>query len=331
MLIFGLDPEPTLARAIARHLGQSLAPHEARHFEDGESKLRPLVDPVGADIYVVQGLHGESGDSPQDKLVKLLMFVATLRDHGASQVTAVVPYLAYSRKDRRTKPFDPLGSRHVAQLFEAVGTGAVITLEVHNVAAFENAFRRPVLNLDAHPAFDALVQEHCRGDRLVVASPDPGGVKRAQLWREGLQERWRRPVGVAFCDKRRTDDKVDGTGRVAGDVAGATVLLVDDLAVSGHTLQRGAAALRAAGADRVLACIAHPLFAAEAAQTLGGNEIAEIGISDSVPRPDPATGPWQALADRLRIVSCASLLADAIAGRHAGWSRRGVGKQAAGG
>ena len=94
MLLFSLDSDATFAQALAASLGQPLAPHEDRRFEDGEHKLRPLADPRGRDAYVVASLHGGPVDSPQDKLCLLLMFIATLREHGAARVTAVVPYLA---------------------------------------------------------------------------------------------------------------------------------------------------------------------------------------------------------------------------------------------
>ncbi len=157
MLLFSLDPECRLAPVLAAALDETLARHEDRRFEDGEHKLRPLVDPRGDDVYVLCSLHGGPHESPHDKLCRLLLFIATLREHGAARVTAVVPYLAYARKDRQTKPFDPVTLRYVAQLFEAVGTDQVIVLEAHNVAAFQNAFRCTTLHLDAHRAFDATV------------------------------------------------------------------------------------------------------------------------------------------------------------------------------
>ena len=186
MLIFSLDPESTFATALAAELDETLSRHEDRAFEDGEHKLRPLVDPRGDDVYVVASLHGGPQDSPHDKLCRLLMFIATLREHGAARVSAVVPYLAYARKDRQTKPFDPVTLRYVAQLFEAVGTAQLLVLEAHNVAALQNAFRCTTLHLDAHPAFDGVAIDVARGGPIAVASPDPGGVKRAQLWREAL-------------------------------------------------------------------------------------------------------------------------------------------------
>lgn len=319
MLIFSLDQDSAFAQALAARLEHPIAPHEERHFADGERKLRPLVDPRGADAYVLHSLHGGPADSPHDKLCRLLMFIATLREHGAGQVTAVVPYLAYARKDRRTKPYDPVGLRYVAQMFEAVGTAQLIALEVHNVAGLQNAFRCTTQHLDAHPAFLAVAQENAAAESLSVASPDPGGVKRAQLWREALEEKLARPVGFAMVDKRRSAGLLDGTHLVAGEVEGATVLLIDDLIASGETMQRAAAALRHAGARKIVVCAAHGLFVDSAARALVDDNIAEVVVTDSVP---PFRLPEGSPArKKLRVVSCVPLFADAIRQSHEAWRR----------
>ncbi|MDO9166650.1 MAG: ribose-phosphate diphosphokinase [Rhodoferax sp.] len=318
MLLFSLDPDVTFGQALATSLGVSLAPHEDRRFEDGEHKLRPLADPRGRDAYVIYSLHGGPQDSPHDKLCHLLMFIATLRDHGAARVTAVVPYLAYARKDRQTKPFDPVTLRYVAQLFEAVGTSQVIVLEAHNVAAFQNAFRCTTLHLEAHLAFDAIVTELAGERALAVASPDPGGVKRAQLWRESLEKRLSRPVGFAMVDKRRSAGVVSSDNLVAGEVGGMTVLLLDDLIASGETMKRAALALRQAGAREVLAFAAHGLFIGPAADALGDDSISVIVVTDSV--PPFRLPPHAAARSKLRVVSAAPLFAQAISASHAAWS-----------
>ena len=318
MLMFDLDTDTGLGKALAADLDQELSPFERRAFEDGETKIRPLVDPRGDDIYVIQSLHGDERYSPQDKLVALLMFVATLRDHGADRVTAVVPYLAYARKDRRTKAFDPVGSRYVAQMLEQMGIAQLIVLEAHNPAALENSFRCPVTHLEGHRAFDSVADEF-RSERLVVASPDPGGVKRAQLWCEHLAQRTGTHVGFAMLDKRRSDDVVSGLTTVVGDVAGATVLLIDDLIASGHTLLRAARPLREAGARRVVACAAHGLFVEGADHSLGDPSLDRVVVCDSVPafRVSAAS----ALHDKLQIVSCVPLFAEAVRDSHAAWCR----------
>lgn len=320
MLIFALDRhDQLLAQAVADDLEVDLAPHEDRGFEDGESKGRPLVDPRGADCYVLLGLHGGPDATPHDKLSRLLFFIATLRDHGAARVTAVLPYMAFARKDRRTQPFDPVSQRYLAQLIEAVGTQQVITLEAHNVAAMQNAFRIPTQHLPVHAVFAGLAAELETAGRIVVASPDPGGVKRAQLWQEDLAQQLKRPVGFAMLDKRRSEGRSEGATALAGDVRDAVVLLVDDLIATGTTLQRAALALRAAGARRVLACAAHGLFIAPAADTLADPAIDQVLVSDSLPAfRVPAEG---ALRDKLRVVSCVPPLAAAMRESHAAWTR----------
>lgn len=317
MLIFSLDGSDPLAEALCDALDESRSPHEDRAFEDGERKTRPLVDPRGEDIYVVASLHGGPHESPHDKLCRLLMFVATLRDHGAARVTAVVPYLAYGRKDRRTKPWDPVSIRYVAQLFEAVGTAQLIVLEAHNPGALQTAFRGITVHVDAWPAFDAALSDVAAEGPYAVASPDPGGVKRAQIWREALEHRLLRPVGFAMVDKRRSAGLVSGLRLVAGDVAGRTVLLLDDLIASGETMQRAAAALRHEGAREVVVFAAHGLFLPPAAERLCDAGISRVVVTDSVPpfRLPPA-GP---AAARLRVVSAVPWLAAAIRDSHAAW------------
>ena len=189
---------------------------------------------------MVQSLHGGPAESASDKLVRLLFFIGALKDAGAARVTAVTPYLAYARKDRRTKPHDPVTTRYVAQMFEAVGTDAVVALDVHNPAAFENAFRIRTVALTAAPLFvDYAKKLAGAGEKLCVVSPDLGGGKRAELLRAALEAAIGKPVGKGFAEKHRSGGVVSGDMFV-GEVAGATVLLVDDLISTGGTLLRAA-------------------------------------------------------------------------------------------
>lgn len=319
-MLFSLQPQDrALALALAQALDTDLALHQERVFEDGEAKLRPLADPRGADVYVLASLYGEPGDSPRDKLCRLLFFSAVLKDHGAARVTAVVPYLAFARKDRRTKPFDPVTLRYVAQLMEAAGVAQLVTVEAHNIAAVENAFRCPVWHVPLHQLFAGEAQALAEAAALAVASPDPGGLKRAQAWQEDLAERLRRPVALAMVDKRRSEGVVSGGELVAGDVRGHEVLLVDDLIATGGTVQRAAAALLGAGARRVRVCAAHGLFVPPASQRLADAAVAEVLVSDTVPAFRLAEG--DALRAKMRTVGCTQALAAAVRASHTSFIR----------
>lgn len=289
--------------AVARALDRALDPLEEREFEDGEHKARPMTCVRGTDAYVICGMHGDAQAGPERRLIRLLFLISTLRDHGAARVTALIPYLAYARKDRRTKARDPLTLAYVARLLEAAGADRVAALEPHNRAAFETALRIEALPLDLRrvmlePAA-ALAGE--TGPPVVVASPDPGGVKRAQLFREALEARLGRPVGSALVEKRRSAGVVSGD-LIAGDVSGARVLLVDDLIASGGTLIRAARAALAAGADSVRACAAHGLFSARDAAALTDPALA--GEGQRRPAARPAAGGAGAPAGLLRRPGC---------------------------
>ena len=152
-MLFALEASRDLGTRVAGALGTVLARHEERGFEDGEHKSRSLENVRGRDVYVLQSLYGDREQSVNDKLVRLLFFLGALKDASAAQVTAVTPYLCYARKDRRTKPRDPVTMRYVAQVLEAVGTDRVVTMDVHNLAAYQNAFRIPAEHLEAKRLF----------------------------------------------------------------------------------------------------------------------------------------------------------------------------------
>ncbi|WP_186421317.1 ribose-phosphate diphosphokinase [Bosea sp. CS1GBMeth4] len=311
-MLFALAGSDELGRSVAAKLDMALAAHEEREFEDGEHKIRPLDPVAGADVYVLHSLHGGPRASANDKLCRLLFFIAALRDAGAARVTAIAPYLCYARKDRRTKPNDPVTTRYVAALFEAMGTDIVVTLEVHNEAAFENAFRCRTVALSAAPVLVERVLQLVGDEPLCVVSPDLGGGKRAELFREALEAAVGRPVGKAFAEKHRSAGIVSGDLFV-GEVAGATCIVVDDLVSTGGTLVRAARAALVGGGRRVIACVAHGLFMAGASEILADPAIERIVATDTVPPFRLGSG---AVRDKLDLVSAAPLIAAAIGRLH---------------
>jgi ribose-phosphate pyrophosphokinase len=308
MELFALNATHEFGLSIAAALQIELAPHEEREFEDGEHKARPLISVRGCDVYVVQSLHSGPEGSVNDKLCRLLFFIGALKENGANRVTAVIPYLAYARKDRQTKPRDPVTTRYLAVLLEAAGADRVMTLEVHNIVAYQNAFRCQTLHLDPRRLF-AREALGVIGDRpVVVASPDPGGVKRAQLFRETLELTLKRSVGSAFLEKRRSAGVVTGN-ILAGEVEGATVLVIDDLISTGGTLARAAKACRDHGAAKVYAFAAHGLFVGNASQVIRQSDLALTLMTDTVP---PFRLQPEMIGNQVRVIPAAPLFAEAI-------------------
>ena len=312
LMLFALTASAGFGTAVATALNQPLAKHEEREFEDGEHKARPL-DPVrGADVYVIHSLHGEPGNSANDKLCRLLFFIGALKDAGAARVTAIAPYLCYARKDRRTKFNDPVTTRYVAGLFESVGTDAIVTLDVHNPVAFENAFRCRTVALTAAPLLVDYVKALPK-QKLAVVSPDAGGAKRAELFREALEGTLGHPVGKGITEKHRSAGVVSGDLFV-GDVADATALIIDDLISTGTTLLRTARAARQAGARHVIALVTHGLFMPGSAEVLADPAIDRLAVTDVVPPFRLGANPVRAKIDTL---AAAPLVADAIGRLHA--------------
>lgn len=312
--LFALHGSEALGERISQRLEIPLSRHEEREFEDGEHKIRPLQRVAGHHVFVVHTLHGDAAASPNDRLCRLLFFVGALKDAGAERVTALTPYLCYSRKDRRTKPYDPVTSRYVATLFEAMGVHSVVTLDVHNVAAFENAFRCPTRHLQPGELFAGHLAPLV-GDRpVVVLAPDAGAAKRAENLRQNLETRLGRPVGRAMMEKTRSEGVVSGEA-LYGDVSGACVIAADDIIATGTTMLRAAAACRRGGAVELYAAASHGLFRAGTAALAGDGGFDRVIVTDSVPS---CRKTGAGLGGRLTVLGCADLFADAVVAEHFG-------------
>lgn len=307
-LLFALNGSQAYAACVARHLGCSLAAHEERLYEDGEHKSWPLQAVNGRQVVVFHSLYGDSQQSGNDKLCHLLFFCGALKDAGARRVQVVAPYLCYGRKERRTQPQDPIISRYVAAMFEACGVDRLLTLEVHNDAAFDNAFRIPSQNLQGTELFADHFSARVGDGDVVAVSPDTGGIKRAEQFRHALQQRLGRPVASAYMAKHRRDDIVTDS-LLIGDVQGKTAIIIDDLISTGSTLLRAAQACHAAGATRILAGAVHGLFTA-GSELLDSPLLESIVVFDSVP---PFRLAPELAAQRLQILDSSAAVAALLA------------------
>jgi ribose-phosphate pyrophosphokinase len=315
-MLFALGASRSFGERIAERLGVRLAEHEERGFEDGEHKSRPLVNVRARNVFVVQSLYSDPAQSVNDKLCRLLFFIGALQDASAAHVTAVIPYLCYARKDRKTKPRDPVTTRYLAALFEAVGTARILTMEVHNLAAYQNAFRCPTEHLETHKLFVDYFAPLLRDKAAVVISPDIGGLKRAEAFRNALSKATGREAASAFLEKHRSAGIVSGEA-IVGEIAGKVAVIVDDLISTGTTIQRAAKACRELGARTVYVAAAHGLFVGQANRVVADESCEQIVVTDTVPpfRLDPGI-----VRDKLVVLGAAALFAEAIERIHGGGS-----------
>ncbi|ACK66877.1 ribose-phosphate pyrophosphokinase [Rippkaea orientalis PCC 8801] len=314
--LFSLNTTRPLGQKISEKLGILLSDHEEREFEDGEHKIRPLINVRGCDVFVLDSLYSEPKATVNDKLCNLLFFIGALKDAAAHRVTAIVPYLCYSRKDRKSKPRDPVTTRYVASLFEAVGCDRIVTLDVHNLAAFQNAFRCATEHLEGTNLFVEYFAPLVADGNVVVVSPDIGGIKRAEQFRQSLSRRLSKEISQAFVEKYRTGGVISGE-KLVGDVSGRVAIIIDDLISSGTTLARAASTCRQHGATKVYAVATHGVFAQASNEVLATPDLEQVVITNTI---IPFRLTADIVKDKLTILDTSSLLASAIDRIHHGGS-----------
>ena len=316
MKLFSMRSSLSFGELISEQLHINLSELEEREFEDGEHKTRPLENVRNQDVYVIDSLYSDENESVNDKLCRLLFFIGALKDASALKVTAVVPYLCYARKDRKTKPRDPVTTRYIARLFEAVGTDAIVTSDIHNIQAFQNSFSIPTENLEAGKIFADHLAPIMLNEEPVIMSPDFGGIKRAEQFQQRLGKRLQKELPVVFMEKYRSAGVVSGE-KVAGEVKDKTVIIIDDLISTGGTIARAAAACKAAGAKKIIAIATHGIFTGKPEETLLEPALEQIIITNTIPafRLENTR-----VKEKVTVLNAAPLFAETIKRMHEGGS-----------
>jgi len=309
MKLFCLDENRSLAEAVAERSGVELAKHEERAFGNGEFKVRPLESVRHEQVFLCESVYGDASRSPSDRLIRLLFFIGAVKDAGAGEIVVLLPYLAFMRKDARTKERDPVATRYIAAALETTGMDVIVTIDAHNLIAFDNAFRCAKENLSAAPLFAAHFGARLRdAERIVAVSPDSGGVKRARAFSVALGERLGRRVDLAFVEKHRSEGRVTGAA-FAGDVQDAAVVIIDDLVSGGTTLARAAEACRERGAREVHAAATHAAYTASADEVLSSAGLESMVVTDTIPA---ASSRCPSMGKRQVVLECSALLAAAV-------------------
>jgi ribose-phosphate pyrophosphokinase len=297
--IFSGSAHPQLTKEIADFLGIPLGQARLRRFPDSEVSFQIDENIRGTDVFVVQPTS-----NPVDQhLMEMLIMCDAFRRSSAARITAVVPYYGYARQDRKDKPRVPISAKLVANLLSAAGFNRVLTMDLHK-AQIQGFFDIPVDHLFAAP----VIIEHLARlnyPKLTIVSPDAGGAERARAYAKRLD------AELAVIDKRRSEDGTAEVMNVIGDVAGRTCILQDDIIDTAGTIQKGAAALKKAGAERVLACAVHGVLSGPAIERIEGSPLDQMIVTNTIPLS--AAGQQ---CKKIVVLSVARLLGQAIRSIH---------------
>ena len=298
LLVFSGNANRPLAQAVCKELGTRLGKALVGRFSDGEVQVEIEENVRRQEVFVIQPTCAPSAEN----LVELLVLIDALKRASVSSVTAVVPYFGYARQDRRPRSSRvPITAKVAAGMFSSVGCDRVLTVDLH-ADQIQGFFDIPVDNVYASPLLLADIWRAHGTDNMVVVSPDVGGAVRARAIAKRLDD-----ADLAIIDKRRPKANVATVMNIIGDVSGKTCVLVDDIVDTAGTLCAAAAALKAQGAVKVVAYCTHAVLSGAAITNIGGSELDELVVTDTIPLTDAARG-----CSKIRQLSVAELLAETI-------------------
>ena len=265
-----------LAKAICDHLGCQLTPTLATTFSDGELRIEIGDNVRGDDVFVVQPTCPPAVNR---NLVQLCLMLDALKRASAGRITAVIPYYAYARQDRKVSPRAPISAKMVADFISVAGAERVVTIDLH-AGQIQGFFDCPVDNLFAVPVMlDSLRQ--LNEDKIVIVSPDAGGVERARAYAKRLN------APLAIVDKRRDRPNQAQAMHVIGEVEGRVAIVVDDMIDTAGTLCAGAEVLLKYGATKIVACATHPVLSGPAIDRINETEaLSQVIVTDTIPLGD---------------------------------------------
>ena len=286
-----------LAQSIADYCDIPLTKASVRRFADEEVFVEIHENVRGEDVFVIQSTSYPANDN----LMELLIICDALRRASAKRITAVLPYFGYARQDRKPGPRTPISAKLVANIITTAGANRVLSVDLH-AGQIQGFFDIPTDNLFGAPVMSADIQARFGDRNIMVVSPDVGGVVRARALAKRLDN-----APLAIVDKRRERAGESEVMNIIGDVEGRFCILIDDIVDSAGTLCNAAAALKAAGAEDVVAYCTHGVLSGGAVARVESSALLELVVTDSIGTPDTA-----AAAKKIRHLTIAPLLGEAI-------------------
>jgi len=292
--IFTGNANPALANEIAAHIGVPVGDAFVGHFNNGETQVIIDESVRGKEVFIVQPTCYPVNDS----LMELLIMVDACKRASARHVTAVIPYYAYARQDRKTRGREPISAKLVANLLTTAGVSRVVTMDLH-AGQIQGFFDIPLDHLLGVPILADYITSKNLKD-LVVVSPDLGGVTRARQ----LADRLHAPI--AIIEKRRPMPGVAEVMNLIGNVEGKTAVIIDDIVDTAGSLTEGAKALERFGAKEVYACCTHAVLSHPAVERIQASNMKELIITNTIPVPEDKQCP------KLKVLSVAPIFGEAI-------------------
>jgi ribose-phosphate pyrophosphokinase len=301
--IFTGNAHRELARSICDYLEMPLAECEVFQFSNENIFVQIQENVRARDVFIVQPMASPVNTS----IMELLIMIDAAKRASAGRVTAVVPYYAYGRSDKKDQPRVPITARLLANLIETAGADRVLTLDLH-AGQIQGFFNIPVDELTALYLISRYFQEKALSNMVVVAA-DEGASKRGRNVAQSLG------ASLAIIEKRRVaNDEIVQALNVIGDVEGCQAILIDDEILSGGTMVEGAALLRKRGATAVYAGATHAILSGQASKLIEQSVIEELVVTDTIPLP------LEKQFDKITVLSIAALLGEAISRIHTGRS-----------
>lgn len=295
--IFSGSAHPGLAERIAQEAGVGLGSVERKRFSDGELWVKFTENIRGCDVFLIQPTQ-----PPADNLLELLILIDAAKRASARRITAVIPYFAYARQDRKDQPRVPITARLVADLIEAAGADRVLTMDLH-APQIQGFFKIPFDHIHASKLYADWLKENPIPN-LVIVAPDVGSIKLARFYANQLN------TGFAVVDKQRERANEIADANLIGEVANRTALIVDDMIDTGNTFVATIELLQREHANEVIAVFTHPVFSGKAVERIEATGVKQVFVCDTLPTPN------EHLFHKIRLVSTAKLFAEAILSIH---------------
>jgi ribose-phosphate pyrophosphokinase len=296
LMVFTGNANPRLAQAVAHHLNIRLGKAQVSRFSDGEVMVELFENVRGKDIFVLQSTCAPTNDN----LMELMIMADALKRASAGRITAAIPYFGYARQDRRPRSARvAISAKVVANMLQVAGINRVLVMDLH-ADQIQGFFDIPVDNIYAAPILLGDIWKH-NYDKLVVVSPDVGGVVRARAIAKRMD------ADLAIIDKRRPRANMAEVMHIIGEVENRNCVIMDDMVDTANTLCQAAQALSERGAQRVMAYATHPVLSGNAVERISNSVLDELVVTDTIPLSEAA-----ASCPKIRTLSCAALLGETI-------------------